>query len=158
MYRLQLRGEPRAGALTPRALAPCAEPARWQTMLMVCDGHGPAGADASEGTITTFLEAVEKDPVLHDCRASGREAIEETLTKAIYEAETSVFLTEKKGKSSGTTFNMVILCGDEVAFTANVGDSRSIIATMESSGKALSSDITIDHTVRASPAPCAHRV
>ena len=118
-----------------------------QTMLIVCDGHGPAGADASEGTISTILKVMESDPVLHDCRASGRDAVEQTLTKVIFDAETNVFLTNKKGKSSGTTFNLVILCGDEVAYTANVGDSRSCIAIESVPGKATSQDITVDHTV-----------
>ena len=48
-------------------------------MLLVCDGHGPAGAEASEGIVTTFLGRVAQDPVLHDCRASGKDAIAKQL-------------------------------------------------------------------------------
>ena len=50
-----------------------------QTMLLVCDGHGPAGAEASEGIVTTFLGKAANDSVLRDCRASGKDAIAKQL-------------------------------------------------------------------------------
>jgi len=122
-----------------------------QTMLLVCDGHGPAGAEASEGIVTTFLGRVAQDPVLHDCRASGKDAIAKQLEEIIYESETQVFIQKTEGAKSGTTFTMVIICGDDLAFTANVGDSRSAIALQENLGKFVAHDLTEDHAAATSP-------
>eukprot|EP00658_Telonema_sp_P-2_P083516 TRINITY_DN906_c0_g1_i1.p1 TRINITY_DN906_c0_g1~~TRINITY_DN906_c0_g1_i1.p1 ORF type:complete len:291 (-),score=75.12 TRINITY_DN906_c0_g1_i1:159-1031(-) len=114
-------------------------------MLLVCDGHGPNGADASEGVISTFLDSTAQNQVLAKCRESGKDALMEELGKLIREAEESVFISRRKGRSSGTTFTAVIVCGEDLAFTANVGDSRSCIAVEDPDGGFDAVDLTVDH-------------
>jgi len=102
-----------------------------QTMILVCDGHGPEGHHASQGVVDAFLTEVDKDAVFQDCRAAGKATLTDSLTRAVWEAEETTFMRNKQGRSSGTTFTMAIICGTDLMFTANVGDSRSAMAAVK---------------------------
>ena len=130
-----------------------------QTMILVCDGHGPEGHHASQGVVDAFLTEVEKDAVFQDCRAAGKATLTDSLTRAVWEAEETTFMRNKQGRSSGTTFTMAIICGTDLMFTANVGDSRSAMAAVKvGAGKAgkdgtpedvvEAHDLTEDHAVQ----------
>jgi len=125
-----------------------------QTMMLVCDGHGPDGHHASQGVVDAFLSEVEQEDLLHDCRAAGLEKLTDILTRAVYEAEETTFIKKREGRSSGTTFTMAIICGTDLMFTANVGDSRSAIGTVGSDGKAGGHDLTVDHAAAHNAPEC----
>ena len=113
-------------------LSLCAE-ACPQTLLGVYDGHG--GAEVSEFIEKTFPALLQKATLARQARidtatrANIVEAVKEALEEAVLELDSLILdmCAEKDLRNVGSTLTVVYLVGDQL-FTANVGDSRSILS------------------------------
>ena len=70
--------------------------------------------------------------------------IKEALFDAIHEVSESLNASSIDSNFSGTTANFMILDG-KTMYSANIGDSRSILITESPNEQLISTDITVDH-------------
>jgi serine/threonine protein phosphatase PrpC len=106
-------------------------------LMTVNDGHGPSGEQISEFVMQKIPEILENDPRIH----SDPEA---ALTHAFIESDRALKDAKKPAQASGTTGVAVLLKGNEI-WTANVGDSRAIVARRPIDGSRLKAvPLTVD--------------
>eukprot|EP00656_Telonema_subtile_P054295 TRINITY_DN8082_c0_g1_i2.p1 TRINITY_DN8082_c0_g1~~TRINITY_DN8082_c0_g1_i2.p1 ORF type:complete len:323 (-),score=38.96 TRINITY_DN8082_c0_g1_i2:844-1812(-) len=95
-----------------------------QMLLLVCDGHGEHGTEASSICTHAIVHALESSACMRDC-AGNVDAVPGALVTAFDKAHEAV-CDGIDAVKSGTT---VVLCliADKKMWTAHAGDSRAMI-------------------------------
>ena len=106
-------------------------------LFAVLDGHGPIGHEVSQYVKNKFPSILEE-------KMKANSNLKEALFDAIHQVSESLNTSSIDSNFSGTTANFMILDG-KTMYSANIGDSRSILITESPNEQLISTDITVDH-------------